>query len=151
MTGDGSDMRDVEPGFKEARDAVVTQVMEVKAFFVGHVFGVDPEKQASPRERRAYRAGRVGEDPIIDARHRLHDGKCWLGQVAPRMVSDFLAGVLHVADEHARMRFVEVCPLDPRDLFLPTSRKNGKSGDAVLSAIGAVAVTFEEETSGKSI
>lgn len=80
---------------------------------------LDPQELRCPRKGRADRVRGVGKDSDRVFGHRLDDRQRWIGQVAPDVVTNLLAGVLHVAHENPFTVVVEVRPRDPGDLLLP--------------------------------
>lgn len=111
VPGVGGDFGDVQSKLEQPRDTVMSQVMKAKV--------VDSEKLAGSCEGRTDRVRGVGEDLIGDLRHRLHNRKCFLLQVAPHIVANLLPRIFHVAHKDAIAILIEVFPGDPDDLLLP--------------------------------
>lgn len=77
--------------------------------------------------------------------HYLDDRERWIRKVAPHVVTDLFAGVLHVAHQNAFALLVEVGPFYACDFFLPSRREDREGHDAVHRyGGGASRLAFEE-------
>jgi hypothetical protein len=86
-------MRDVQAQLEQSRNAIVTQVVKMEI--------LDREQAAGPRESGADRVGADREYALVVSRPCLQDPQRWIGQVAPDVVADFLARILHIAHQDA--------------------------------------------------
>ena len=130
-------MWNVVADLEQARDAFVPQVVEAQI--------LDPEKLRCPCKGSADRVGGVGEDLARVFGHCLDDRQRRIGQVAPDVVANLLAGVLHVAHQDPFALLVEVRPFDPGDLFLPPGREDREGDDAMHGDGGGAADRAVEE------
>ena len=111
MTGGRRDTRNVPSDFEQAGNAIMPQIVKVEIF--------DQQKLTGPGKAGADGIGAVGKYLRSDLRHRENDLQRLRRKVAPDIVADFLAGILHVPNQHATALRVEIFPDNTRNLFLP--------------------------------
>ena len=115
-------MRNGFAHFKQTAYALMAQIMKVQSS--------DSENLARPRKPRADAAVIVWKDALINARHCLDHAHCFLGEIAPNIITDLLPRMLHVAHKDARTRgLLKVTPKSACNLFLPPSAEECKDGD----------------------
>ena len=61
---------------------------------------VDAEYLAGPREGSADGVGRVRKDSIVTSRHQLDIGDSFGRSFAPNVVTDLVAWIFHIAEQH---------------------------------------------------
>ncbi|MCY1298409.1 hypothetical protein D9M70_478970 [compost metagenome] len=106
---------------------------------------VDLEELAGVAPRGADGAAVVGEDLLAGSRHRLNDPHGFVRQVAPDVVADLLARVLHIPHQHPLAGHIQISPADAGDLFLSAGRVDGE-GDHFrhMNGTGLPAQQLEE-------
>ena len=109
VAGHARNMRDIPPQLEQARHAVMAQIVEVQPQLCWHLFRVDSDRVARPRERRRLRPLST-ENPVAGPGLGADDVQRLWRQVAPYIVAGLLAGVLHVAHHDARVCFLEIRP-----------------------------------------
>lgn len=82
---------------------------------------VDLQRVASARKGGADSICPAGKNSVLLLRHCFDDPQSLWRKLDPYVISLFLSGMLHVADEDAPVSFVEIRPGNTRDLLLPTS------------------------------
>lgn len=115
MAGYGCGLWDRKPGFEKPRDAFMPQIVKAQVFYPQNFAGARKGGADGVRVEREY--------PGLFARHGARDSESWFRQVAPNIVADLVAGVLHVRDENPAVFRVEALPCDPRDLLLAACRE----------------------------
>lgn len=80
---------------------------------------LDQQKLTGPGKAGADGIGAARKYLRSDLRHRENDLQRLRGKVAPDIVTDLLARILHVPNQYATALRIEVLPDNTRDLFLP--------------------------------
>src|SRR5258708_3345125 len=112
MPGHRCHARYVESNFKQARDTVMPQVMKMKV--------VDFQKLSCARKGRSDRVSAKWKYLVTGFWHRQDNLKRLGWQITPDVVSNLLARIFHVADQHPTSFRIEINPADARDFLLPS-------------------------------
>lgn len=70
---------------------------------------------------------RAGEDPLVPLRHCFDESGSFWRKIAPSVISQLVARVLYIADQHALL--VVVLPFDGDDFLLAPRAKDRERND----------------------
>jgi hypothetical protein len=102
MTRDCCDLWDVSTDFEQPGNTIVTKIMQMQVD--------DPQELARAREISSNGVAAKRKDFIAPLRHCENDLERFLRKIAPYVIPDLLAGVLHISDQNTASFLIEILP-----------------------------------------